>query len=87
MYYCDGGVCFTATNRAFPAYQQAVGLAPDGRITSGCDDTLYDPRDCQADGIADRQLTPVERVELADHMIAEWTRIRGYAQEDLRCPP
>lgn len=87
MFYCDGGICFTATNRAFPAYQQTVGLAPTGCITSGYDDVLYDPRDGGDADLRDRQLTPAERVELADHMIAEWTRIRGHAQEDLRCPP
>lgn len=51
-----------------------VGLSPSGGLHGGYDETYYLPDECVEEEYAD--ITARQAVEIADHMIAEWTKFR-----------
>lgn len=57
-------VRFDDTGRDEYAYAGVIGLSPNGTVHTGYDDEMYS------------DLSPAERKELADHMIAQWTKFR-----------
>ena len=59
-YSKDGGLTLS-TGKEVSANCGIIGLSPDGRVFGGYDDARVDEK-----------LTPHERRELADYMIAKW---------------
>ena len=54
---------FVTTGRKIDANRGIIGLAPDGSVFGGYDDIVF---------YYDDPITPEERRELAEYMIAQW---------------
>lgn len=65
-------VIFSTGTRRY-ANNGIIGLSPDGDVSEGHDGGFWEPEEGEW---RDDELTPSELVELADHMIAEWTAFK-----------
>jgi len=54
-------VVFSTGKREYANYAEIIGINPDNELFCGCDDNF-----------GNKNLSPEECQELADHMIAQW---------------
>lgn len=79
MKFTPSTVTLACSGRTVSAYAGVLGLGPDGFIGGGFDSTLYDPN-ADPDSLQEGDnLSNAERLELAVHMIAAWTKVRDEA--------
>lgn len=86
----DGDTVTFDTGKKVDVNCGIVGLSPDLSVYAGYDNSWFIPDpyywddEDKADPQSNHYLTPSERIELADHMIEQWTRFKVAA---LNVPP
>jgi len=72
--------CIFSTGTELQANCGVIGIGPDLEITEGWDGGFYNPSVYFDE--EDYPLTPVERIELAEFMIAKWKKFKKEAEDE-----
>lgn len=68
----EGDEVIFTSGKTCDANHGIIGLSPDMDVTEGWDGCIYKPEDEYFD-----KLSKADLIELADYMIAEWTKFKA----------